>query len=185
MRTAVNIDDHRMLGRDRHSQRPGKKRFDLIFIVVADKSEGLHFRNLFSCEKLRVQIRQLTWRAAPALHIKFRQVSRRRVTVKNGTVFRDRESTDKTRLLHDILRFSSRNRQPHQIVAPSLLHREVHRVSVRTPMRRALPVVNGRADFAPVASIGVHQPHMCIFHRGFAVGQSAACSAKKDFLAIG
>ena len=89
VRPAVNVDNQRMLGIGRHSQRLGEKGFDFVFIVIADKRERLHLRQRFSRKNLRVQVRQLARRAVATLQVKLRRVSRRRVAVRHGAVFAD------------------------------------------------------------------------------------------------
>src|SRR5260370_4116402 len=68
--------------------------------------------------------------------------------------------------------------------AAALLHGEVHGTAVRRPLRRALAIINYRADFATIAAVSVHHPDVRVFHGGLAVGQSAARAAINDVLAI-
>src|SRR5258708_21967474 len=61
--------------------------------------------------------------------------------------------------------------------AAALLHREVHRVAVRSPLWRALAIVDHRADFAALAAVRVHDPNVRVLHGGFAIGQTSAGAA--------
>src|SRR5207302_8130252 len=67
--------------------------------------------------------------------------------------------------------------QAKQVVAAALLRGEVQRPPVGRPERPALPIVDGSADFLAIAAIRSHQPNMCVFHRGLAIGEAAASSA--------
>ena len=53
------------------------------------------------------------------------------------------------------------------------LHSEVDGVAIGLPLRRALSIVDSRADLAAVRTVGIHDPYVGVLHGGFAVGETA------------
>src|SRR5262249_37158396 len=100
-------------------------------------------------------------------------------------VFSYRKGTYRAGIFDGILRLTSRDRQPNEIVASPLLHREIDGVAVGGPLCRALAIVDRRTDFPAVAAVGVHDPDVGVLHGGLAVGEAAAGATKEDALAIG
>src|SRR5262249_35428375 len=67
---------------------------------------------------------------------------------------------------------------------PPLLQREIQGATIRGPLRRALAVVDDRSDFAPVASIGTHDPDVSVLHGSLTVGNSPPSAAIGNLLSV-
>src|SRR5438309_2280548 len=70
------------------------------------------------------------------------------------------------------------------IDVPSFHHPSENALSITRPMCADLAVVDGGADFAAVAAVGVHDPDVRVFHGGLEVGESAPGAEEQDLLAI-
>ena len=76
VRAAVNVHDERMLRGGGHAERLGEEGFDFKLVVVAGEGEGFDFGELFSGEKLGIQVGELAGRAVTGLEKKFGRVAR-------------------------------------------------------------------------------------------------------------
>src|SRR5690348_12097736 len=66
MRTAVNVNDERVLRTGCEIDRLNEESFDLVFIVVADEVEGFHLAEGLAAQDSFVQIGELLGRIAAA-----------------------------------------------------------------------------------------------------------------------
>src|SRR5258706_126380 len=163
-----------MPGSPAHAHRLGEKSFDFKFVVVAYKRKGFDLAELLSLQDLGVQVGELARSSTSGLDIEFCHIARPGEAVSERVAFANRPAAHRAGFGHDVLWFAARNRQAHQKNPAALLHREIDRVAVRSPLWRTLAIVDHRADFAALAAIRVHDPNVRVLHGGFAIGQTSA-----------
>src|SRR5208282_3999726 len=108
--------------------------------------------------------------------------------VSDRAVLADRPAANATGVVDDVFGLASglasEDGQAHEMIAAAFLHGEIDGAAIGRPLRRALAVVNNIADFAAIAAVVVHQPDVCVFLGGFAVGETAASTEIEDGLSI-
>ena len=72
-----------------------------------------------------------------------------------------------------------------KIEFPRFCNSEINPLAVGRPHGFMLAVVNGGAEFAAVASVGIDQPDVRILHGGFEIGEAALGAEVDDCLAVG
>ena len=109
---------------------------------------------------------------------------RRREGIGQGLIFSDGPGCDIAGVLQNVFRLAIRDWQAHEMVAAVFLHSEVDGVAIGLPLRRALSIVDSRADLAAVRTVGIHDPYVGVLHGGFAVGETATGAPIDDELAV-
>src|SRR4029077_15535440 len=135
-------------------------------------------------QELGVQVCELLWCGAAGSEIELRGVLGSSETVRQRSVPGYRPGAHAPGVFHHIFRRAAGNRQAYQPDAAALLNREVHGAAVRRPSWGTLAVVQDGADLLAITAVGIHDPHVTVFHGCFAVGQAAARSAKDDALSV-
>ena len=132
--------------------------------------KGSTSRDLLSGENFRVQVGELARRAAASLDVELSHVARRRERIGERAVFAHGKSADAAGLFHHVFWRAAGDGQAHQMIASTLLNREINGAAVGRPLRRALAIVDHAANFVAIAAVSVHHPDVRVFHGRFAVG---------------
>ena len=183
VRPAVDHHDQGMRGRGRLVQRPREERLDLG-AVHARKRDRLDRRDLPLPEQGGVERRAPHGRGRTRLRVEIGRRVRRGEGVGHR-VARGRERRHAAARAHHGLGRPTGCRQPHQRDMAVVLYRDVDVPAIARPLRRALPVVDDLADLRAAGAVGVHHPHVRVFHRRLRRGQVARRAAEGDARAIG